>query len=106
MKCWEQEALPPEDSQQHLLVCKVLRNKVTSPDIARGDILYKHIFGNISEQKEVTVLLQRLVQAREDILNETPIRPGDILDPSMSNCLCYSDTLFTNLCINCVAIGN
>ena len=106
MKCWEQEALPPEDSQQHLLVCKVLRNKVTSPDIARGDILYKHIFGNISEQKEVTVLLQRLVQAREDILNETPIRTGDILDPSMSNCLCYSDTLFTTLCINCVAIGN
>ena len=78
-----------------MLVCSKLRAEHLAEDAAIGNVKYEDIFSNTNKQKEAVVLFTRLIEIRTKILKSTENPPGDILDPSMGNRLCCSDTLFT-----------
>ena len=102
LNCWGEDEQPNEDTQQHLLMCAKLQQEITTQDLATEKVRYEHLFGNTVQQKEVTVLFKRLLDARK-LLQSNP--PGEKLDPSMVNCQCYSDAFLTTYCIECITIG-
>ena len=94
LNCWTQGEPPPKDTQQHLLLCSQLNSKMKTAQISRGTVLYEHLFGNVPQQKEATVLFEQLLEIREDLL--TVDQPGASLDPSTSQGLCYDYAVLTN----------
>ena len=56
-----------EDSQEHLLKCKVLEHFV--PEIKDTKIEYKDIFGTIEKIIPVSSLLLKVTKERESLLN-------------------------------------
>ena len=95
-----------EDTQKHMLECRKLRAELLTDDVAIGEVKYDDIFSNTSKQKQAVVLFTRLIEMRTKILKSTDNPPGAILDPSMGNRLCCSDTLLTSVyCTKCISIG-
>ena len=56
-----------EDSQEHLLKCKVLEYFV--PEIKETQITYKDIFGTIEKMIPASSLLLKVCKERESLLN-------------------------------------
>ena len=55
-----------EDSQEHLLKCKVLQHFV--PEIQISNVRYEDIFGNTEEIIEASKLLKKVCKEREELL--------------------------------------
>ena len=55
-KCWTEGEAVAEDTQQHLLVCSKLRTEFQSEELAKGQVVYEDIFGEVNKQKEAVVL--------------------------------------------------
>ena len=62
LNCWIQGEPPPKDTQQQLLLCSQLNSKLKTDQISRGTVLYEHLFGNVPQQKEATVLFEQLLE--------------------------------------------
>ena len=107
LKCWTEGEAVAEDTQQHLLFCSKLSTEFQSEELAKGQVVYEDIFGEVNKQKEAVVLFSKLMEVREKVLQDRDNQPPeDILDPSMGNRLCCVDTVFTAVvCINCVYNG-
>ena len=81
LQCWDQDEVPPEDSQQHLLCCPKV--KVDSSNITCNIITYEDIFGNVKRQKEAITLFTHLLEIKNKEINkQSP--PGEKLDLSTS----------------------
>ena len=55
-----------EDSQEHLLQCKVLQHFV--PEILKSKVRYEDIFGSIDQIIEASKLLKKICKEREELL--------------------------------------
>ena len=78
---------PHQDTQQHLLVCSAIKLEQTNT-IARNEVKYNDIYGDLQSQKEAVTLFRELLDARDKILNcEIPsLSVGtDALNPSTSS---------------------
>ena len=59
-----------QDDQPHILTCVALRRLLRSDNVANSDVKYDDIFGNIYQQKEVTVLFGKLIDIRKQLIDE------------------------------------
>ena len=59
-----------QDDQPHILQCKKLRMMMKSEDLANSNVRYDNIFGNLLQQKEVTVMFAKLLQIRKTLTKE------------------------------------
>jgi hypothetical protein len=102
LKCWETDADPIEDTQEHLLVCSKL-NDTARHTIATEKIEYNHIYGSVHEQKAIVTIMKQLLHER-NVLLENISTSGASLDPITPGC--YASTA-SNICrYNCsVCIG-
>ena len=55
-----------EDSQEHLLKCKILEHFV--PEMRERTLNYANLFGNLEEITEISKLLYKITQEREKLL--------------------------------------
>ena len=62
------------DNQEHILKCHILKRHVET----NASVRYKHIFGDIIQQKEVISCYSTLLAAREELLEVTGL-PGHIV---------------------------
>ena len=56
-----------KDSQEHILTCSRLQHMLSEDDKC---VEYSHIFGNIEKQKNATVLFMKLIEERDNILDD------------------------------------
>ena len=75
LKCTDPNAI---DSQQHLLMCSVLKENITKE---QNHIKYEDIFGNLEQQREAVLLLAKLLEARQEILEGESLPVGLITGP-------------------------
>ena len=61
------------DNQEHLLHCHVLRQHISWN---HEEIKYKHIYGSLHQQIEVTRVIYRLLEVRDRLLEEGGSLPG------------------------------
>ena len=61
-----------EETQIHLLKCKVLNNELKSKDILTEQIEYEDIFKDHMKQKVVTTIFANLLTIREHMLDKNP----------------------------------
>ena len=81
-----------------ILLRFLLNSKLKTDQISCGTVLYEHLFGNVPQQKEATVLFEQLLEIREDLM--TVDQPGASLDPSTSQGLyCDDAVLITSVSI-------
>ena len=71
------------DNQQHILTCSVIHEKISSDESRQARHMnYDYIFGSLDQQKEAVLVLARLVEVREEIL-EKESRWAHTLDLSL-----------------------
>ena len=94
LKCWSPNEIHPEDSQEHLLLCRILLEKFTTEEISETKVEYSDILGNnLKKQKEAVVLIIKLIEIKQEILKQD--NPDAVLDPCMSFDLCNRDATLT-----------
>ena len=78
LKCQDKNA---QDSQSHLLQCKVLLQKLSLEELTRkNNVKYEDIFDNLEKQREVAVVLTRLLEVREELMEENlPVGTQDLI---------------------------
>ena len=59
-----------QDTQQHILVCKALQNKLESNDMVDYKITYEDIYSNPQKQKVITRIFAKLLVIRENMMNQ------------------------------------
>ena len=68
MKCSEN---PPLDTQSHILDCPTLVGKLPQDEkIAALSVEYNHIDGSLEEQRVVILILAKLLDVREELLED------------------------------------
>ena len=71
------------NNQQHILTCSVILEKMCSDESRQARHMnYDYIFGSLDQQKEAVLILPRLVEVREEIL-EKESRWAHTLDLSL-----------------------
>ena len=75
LKCSDPNAI---DSQQHLLLCSALTDNITKE---QNHIKYEDIFGSLEQQREAVLLLAKLLEARQEILEGESLPVGLITGP-------------------------
>ena len=70
-----------EDDQPHLLECAELRKMFNNEDISRNKSVYQDIFADHTKQKEITHLLSKLIDVRNELLDKNLCK---VRDPSIS----------------------
>ena len=66
LKCWADGNKPICDTQEHILLCKRISERVsTNTILARNKVKYNDIYGDIFEQKEVTSEFKQRIQIRK-----------------------------------------
>ena len=73
--------LEEEDDQPHLLECAELRKMFNTEDISRNKSVYQDIFADHTKQKEITHLLSKLIDVRNELLDKNLCK---VRDPSIS----------------------
>ena len=82
------------DTQRHLLECPVLLRRLTvAEEQARDSVEYDDIFGDVDRQRRVAAVLARLLEVREEELEETSLPVGTITGPS----LCLNNADYGNI---------
>ena len=78
LKCQDKNA---QDSQSHLLQCKVLLQKLSLEELTRkNNVKYEDIFDNLEKQREAAVVLTRLLEVREEQMEENvPVGTQDLI---------------------------
>ena len=78
MKCQDQNS---QDSQSHLLQCDVLLQKLSVEELTKTKcVRYEDIFDSLEKQREVAVVLTRLLEIREEQLEENlPVGTQDLI---------------------------
>ena len=91
LKCWIDGDEPYCDTQEHIMLCKRISERVPSnTTLARGKVKYNDIYGNLYEQKEITSAYIERLHIRNKIIEEDNQQLTSeliTLDPSTS--LCY-----------------
>ena len=65
------------DNQQHLLTCSVIHDKISRDESRQARHLsYDYIFGSLDQQRKAVLVLARLVEVREDILENESLPVG------------------------------
>ena len=103
LKCWAPDAVPLEDTQEHLLVCTKL-NDTASHTIASEKIAYNDIYDSVHKQKAIVTIMKQLLDDRNGLLKNISTG-GDSLDPSTLGC--YASTtshICKNNCSVCTGI--
>ena len=60
------------DEQSHLLSCPIILSKLSTADEEVViSVHYESIFGSLEEQRTVTLVLTRLMEVREELLEDT-----------------------------------
>ena len=73
-----------EDTQRHLLACPALLARLTvAEEQARDEVDYDDIYGDVDRQRRVAAVLARLLEVREEELEETSLPVGSITGPSL-----------------------
>ena len=79
MNCKDLEAI---DSQCHILQCSVLLEKLTPEEHhSAHQVKYDHIFGSLDQQRSVVLVLARMLDIREEILDMQCLPVGNITGP-------------------------
>ena len=74
MKCQEPGI---EDNQSHILQCQVLQKYLNSEQAAQTkNVKYNDLFESLEKQREVALVMSRLLQIREDILEKESLPMG------------------------------
>ena len=74
LNCSDPEAI---DNQQHLLTCSVIHDNISHDDSRQARHLsYDYIFGSLDQQRKAVLVLARLVEVREDILENESLPVG------------------------------
>ena len=61
-----------QDDQAHILNCPGLRQIMKSNEAANSNIMYEDIFAKgVRKQKEVTLLIEKLLNIKKTLLNKT-----------------------------------
>ena len=72
------------DSQPHLLSCVKLKEDLNQEELeAVKSVTYNDIFGSLDKQREVSLILTRIMELREDLLEKWSLPVGDTLDLSL-----------------------
>ena len=73
-----------EDTQRHLLGCPVLLARLTvEEEQARDEVEYDDIYAGVERQRRAATVLARLLEVREEGLEETCLPVGNITGPSL-----------------------
>ena len=79
MKCPEPDT---EDCQSHLLQCHVLLKQLNSEQVTQTkNVSYEDIFKHMETQREVVLVMTRLLQIREDQLEKESLPVGITIGP-------------------------
>ena len=78
MKCQDKNA---QNSQSHLLQCEMLLQKLNIEELTKtNSVEYEDIFGTMEKQREAAVVLTRLLEVREEQLEENlPVGTQDLI---------------------------
>ena len=72
------------DSQSHLSCCVELKEHLNLGELeAVNSVTYNDIFGSLDKQREVSLILTRIMEIREDLLEKWILPVGDTLDLSL-----------------------
>ena len=67
-----------DDSQFNLLQCQVLKKHLNSEQAAQTkNVKYNDLFESLEKQREVALVMSRLLQIREDILENESLPMGN-----------------------------
>ena len=87
LKCWEDGNEPNCDTQEHILSCKRISERVPlNPTVARNKVKYDDIYGNLHEQKEVISVFKQRIQTRNEMIEQQLTSEPITLDPSILLC--------------------
>ena len=79
LNCSDPQAI---DNQQHLLTCSVIHEKISSDESRQARHLnYDYIFGSLDQQREAVLVLARMVEVREEILETESLPVGTNTGP-------------------------
>lgn len=83
LKCSDPQAI---DSQQHILTCSVIHENISYDESNKArNLNYNHIFGNLDQQREAVLVLAKLLEVREDILESESLPVGAHTGPESTN---------------------
>ena len=69
-----------EDTQQHLLLCKVLQRQLKSDEIVTHNVTYDDIYKDPYRQKVIITIFSKVVRIRETMINKlNPSTPQRVL---------------------------
>ena len=70
-----------QDSQSHLLQCEMLLQKLNIEELTKtNSVKYEDIFNTMEKQREAAVVLTRLLEVREEQLEENlPVSTQDLI---------------------------
>ena len=72
------------ESQPHLLCCVKVKEHLNPGELeAVKSVTYNDIFGSLDKQREVSLILTRIMELREDLLEKWSLPVGDTLDLSL-----------------------
>ena len=73
-----------EDTQRHLLECPILLSRLTvKEEMERDFVKYDDIFGGVQQQHQAVSTLVRLLELREEVLEERSSLPAANTGPSL-----------------------
>ena len=79
INCDDLEAI---DSQFHLLHCSVLLEQLCPEEQASlRKVKYNHIFGTLDQQRTIVLLLTKILELREELLDQQRLPVGLITGP-------------------------
>jgi hypothetical protein len=66
------------DSQQEILQCRAIIEKLNTEDIAQSDVEYEDIFRNDQKQKAIVTLFKRALEIRKKLIDENLSQTQDL----------------------------
>ena len=68
MNCRDMDAI---DNQPHILKCSVLLEKLSPEEHQAADqVAYNHIFGTLDQQRNMVLVLSRMLDIREELIED------------------------------------
>ena len=75
-----------DDTQQHILQCKVLNSYLQSKEAANEKIEYNDLFKNVHKQKVIVTMFTKLLDIRNVLKNQVKSTNPSILDRMLERC--------------------
>ena len=69
-----------DDTQQHILQCKVINSILRSTEIVQEKVEYNDIFKDIKKQKAIVSIFSKLLEIRKNLKNQENLANPSILD--------------------------